>query len=148
MKIYRELALLALAAVTIVAVSMPARAGQIEGKLVVAGGQPEPDRQVHFENQVSRDIFVFQTGRDGSFSIYLPPGVYDLRQDWGRIIAKNILIGVNDEALQLGSLIDPQSNWLIDFIEYEGLGEAVVRGPAPSTTLLPDSSQPKRIYDY
>ena len=68
----------------------PATSVVVSGKLLTYEGQPAANQPIHFENLVSGDLFLAQTGQDGSFSFPLPPGEYDLRVEQGPIVVNFI----------------------------------------------------------
>jgi hypothetical protein len=108
----------------------PATPVVISGKLVTAEGQPAADREIHFENTVSSDVFLTHTGKDGSFSFALPPATYNLREEQGPIVARNVQAW-GDE-VNLGTVSEP-SGWQ-RILQYEGIAPALVHSPAPITS--------------
>src|SRR5690348_16951730 len=91
-----------LAAASAILLALPiarAEAGTVSGRLFARGGKPLADRQVHFENRISGDIYLARTGDDGSFAADLPPGVYDLRAERGLIVKSHLVVGVSDVGL-------------------------------------------------
>jgi len=109
----------------------PAAPVLVSGKLLTYQGQPAGNRQIHLENTVSGDSFLTQTGNDGSFSIALPPAGYNLREEHGPIVARNIPHWVDD--VNLGSVSEP-GTWWQRLLESEGVAPAVVHSPAPITS--------------
>jgi hypothetical protein len=108
----------------------PATPVVISGKLLTAEGQPAADRAIHFENTVSADAFLAQTGKDGSFSFALPPAAYNLREEQGPIVVRNIQAW-NGE-VNLGTVSEP-TGWQ-RILEGEGVAPALIHSPAPITS--------------
>jgi len=103
----------------------------LTGTLVTYHGQPSPDHQLHFENQITKDIFLLHTKPDGSFSIFLPPGIYDARLERGAKLGKPIKI--TDHPVDVGRLEIPAPLYIPRLFQLQGFGEAIVTTPAPST---------------
>jgi len=94
-------------------------------------GSAAAKRQLHYEDRVTGDIFVAPTKSDGSFTADLPPGLYDLRAERGVILAGKIRVGSDD--LDIGHVVEPAPLDVRRPFEHEGVGEALVESPAPST---------------
>jgi hypothetical protein len=111
-----------------------ASAANVSGALITPQGQPAPSRDLHFENRITRDIYLCPTHQDGSFRQNLPPGQYDLRAERGAIVASSIR--VTDADLSLGKLTEPSpySPWRI--LELEDIAPSLLTSPAPSTAYL------------
>lgn len=123
----------ALASVTI-AGSRNAGAAIVSGTMSYQDGKAAAKRQLHYENRVTGDIYVAPTNPDGSFSADLPPGLYDLRAERGVILAYKIRVDNAD--LNVGHVVEPAP---LDYhrpFQHEGVGEAIVENPAPSTANL------------
>ncbi len=108
-----------------------ARAATVSGSFVYQDGKPAAQRQLHFENRVSGDMYIAPTGADGKYQVELPPGVYDLRAERGLVLKSDIV--VNTQNLDLGTaraptLFDPRRPF-----EREGVGEDIVKSDAPAT---------------
>src|SRR5579871_1428757 len=114
----------------VVGTMLPASPVVIDGKLLTYQGQPAADRQIHFENIVSGDAFLTRTGKDGGFNIALPPAVYNLREEHGPIIVRDIQ-ALSGE-LNLGTVSEP-GGWQ-RWLEGEGLAPALIHSPAPITS--------------
>ena len=102
----------------------------ISGKLLTYQGQPAADRQIHLENTVTADAYLTATGKDGSFSIAVPPAAYNLREKHGPIVAGNIQAWSG--AINLGTMSEPGA--LQQFLQSEGIAPALVHSPAPITS--------------
>ncbi len=109
---------------------LPATPVEISGKLLTYEGQPAADRQVHFENTVSGDTYLTRTGKDGSFSIALPPASYNLREEHGPIVAGNVQAWSG--AVNLGTVSEPGT--LEHLLQGEGVAPALIHSPAPITS--------------
>jgi hypothetical protein len=112
-----------------------ARAAKVSGTLLNAGGGPQPGEQIHFENQVSHDIFLIETGPGGGFSIDLPPGIYNLRTDRGGVVASAITVDQGEVAL--GTVEEPGPLSWLWFFRRQGVIRGLVGTPAPSTANIP-----------
>ena len=86
---------------------MEVRMPVARGKLLTHQGQPAAGRQIHFENRVSGDVFLTKARGDGSFSLALAPGAYDLRDEDGPIIVR--YIDVRDQDINLGTVSEPRA---------------------------------------
>lgn len=102
----------------------------ISGKLLTYEGQPAADRQIHFENAVSGDAYLTSTGKDGSFSITLPPASYNLREEHGPIVAADIQ--AFGDAISLGTVSEPGQ--IEHLLQGEGVAPALIHSPAPITS--------------
>ena len=118
-----------------ISATVSVRAAVVGGALTTRDGNPAPDRQIHFENRVTADIFLVRTGSDGRFSADLPRGHYDLREERGPIIRAAIAVGASEQ--DLGKVAEPDRGFWCNLFEMEVLGPAIVRTPAPSTANLP-----------
>jgi len=117
----------------ILAVAGSALAGPhkgVVGKLLTNEGEPAADRQVHFENTVSGDAYLTRTGADGSFSIALPPAAYNLREEHGPVVVRDIQAWNN--TVSLGTVSEP-GGWE-HFLQGEGVAPALIHSPAPTTS--------------
>jgi hypothetical protein len=109
----------------------PGLKANVTGMLVTLRGEPSPNHQIHFENLVSKDIFLLHTKPDGSFSIYLPPGTYYARLERGAKLGNPITIA--DNPVDIGRLVIPAPLYIPRLFQMQGFGEAIVTTPAPST---------------
>jgi hypothetical protein len=103
----------------------------VTGTLVTYSGEPSPNHQIHFENQITKDIFLLHTKPDGSFSIFLPPGTYDARLEHGAKLGKPITLA--NDPIDVGRLVIPAPLYIPRLFQLQGFGEAIVTTPAPST---------------
>ena len=137
--------LLAIAALT--GIPSPARAGTVSGILVQYEGAPDPSRDLHFENVITRDIYMAPTHQDGSFSQQLPPGIYRLRTEVGAILANDI--GVADADVPLGRVSELAPLAPARMFQLQTIAPTIIKSPAPSTaftytedtTVLPPTAQ-------
>ena len=125
---------LALAAGMIVALATAARATVVSGSFANFNGSPAADRQLHFENRISHDMFIVATGSDGGFSVDLPSGVYDLRAERGAVLKSHIVVGT--ESLDVGRATDLAPFDIRRPFEHEGVGPVYESSPAPATANL------------
>jgi hypothetical protein len=138
-------AALAIAALT----GMPSRAhaATVSGILTQYEGAPEPSRDLHFENVITRDIYMAPTHQDGSFSQQLPPGTYRLRTEVGAILASDIKVADADVPLGRVSELAPLAPARL--FQLQNIAPTILKSPAPSTaftytedtTVLPPSAQ-------
>jgi hypothetical protein len=111
----------------------------VSGALIGADGKPQADRQVHFENRVTHDIFLAQTGADGSFSLDLPPGVYQLRSEYGAAILPRI--EVQDADIALGRVKESSAFNPSRLFTRQGVVRGVLTTPAPATANIPATEE-------
>ncbi|HEY6394179.1 MAG TPA: carboxypeptidase-like regulatory domain-containing protein [Candidatus Binataceae bacterium] len=109
----------------------PASAAVVTGRFSYREGPPAANRQIHFENRVSGDMFMAPTNADGGFSVDLPPGTYDLRAERGVVLKADIKVGKED--MNVGQVLEPAPLDVRRPFEREGLGQALVTSPAPAT---------------
>jgi len=131
----RRFIALIVAVLAISGVAATAQATVVSGILVAPDGRPISDRQVHFENRITRVLYLMRTDSDGKFAADLPPGTYDLRRAKGPIIRAGIKVeNVNDD---LGKVAESSVDFWSSLFELEALAERIVNSPAPSTANLP-----------
>lgn len=109
-----------------------AHSAVVNGTFVYRDGAPASQRQLHFENRISHDMFIAPTSNDGAFSVDLPPGEYDLRAERGVILKSGIVVN-DDHPVNVGQSVEPA---LLDPrrpFEHEGVGEDLVESEAPAT---------------
>jgi hypothetical protein len=123
--------------VLIAALLLPvsASATKVSGVLLGPNGKPLAARQLHFEERVTGDIFLARTAPDGSFSVDLPPGAYDLRTESGAMVVSGV--SVDDTELSLGQVREPSAFSLLRLFHLEGIVRGTVGSPAPSTSNIP-----------
>ncbi len=109
---------------------LPATSVVISGKVLTYQGQPAANRQIHLENTVTGDAYLTSTGKDGSFSIALPPAAYNLREEHGPIVADDIQAW--GDAVNLGTVSEPGA--LQRLLQREGVAPAQIHSPAPITS--------------
>jgi hypothetical protein len=144
----RSAALAAALAITALT-GMPSRAhaATVSGILVQYEGAPDPNRDLHFENVITHDIYMAPTHQDGSFSQQLPPGTYRLRTEVGAILASDI--GVADADVPLGRVSELAPLAPARLFQFQNIASTILKSPAPSTaftytedtTVLPPSAQ-------
>lgn len=121
-----------------------AHAAMVSGVYAGAHDAPLADRQLHFDNLISGDIFLARTASDGSFSAELPPGNYDLRAEHGLVIKSQII--VSDGAISLGrvSAGTKLKHMTLGVFEGQGLAPALVGTAAPATAHVAESADGSR----
>jgi hypothetical protein len=115
----------------VVAGTRMAGAANVSGMMSYRDGRPAERRQLHYENEVTSDIFVAPTKPDGSFTADLPPGFYDLRAERGLVLIGRIRVDNND--INVGHVIEPAPLDVRRPFEREGVAETEVESPAPAT---------------
>jgi hypothetical protein len=111
-----------------------AAAARVSGTLVGYRGQPEPSRDLHFENCISHDSYLAPTHTDATFAQNLPPGCYNLRAERGAILRLGII--VNDTDLALGPISDLAPFAPARLFDLEALFPTLLTSPAPSTAYI------------
>ena len=114
--------------------SNAALAARVSGTLVGYQGQPEPSRDLHFENCASHDSYLAPTHTDATFAQQLPPGCYNLRAERGAILRRGII--VQDHDLTLGAISDLAPLAPARLFDLEGLFPTLLTSPAPSTAYI------------
>lgn len=141
----RILGAIAVAALALIAVAVPAGAGVVSGTFTYDNGTPARRRQLHFENRATGDMYIAPTDPSGAFSTDLPPGLYDLRAERGVILKGNI--GVGESNLDVGKVVEPAPLDVRRPFQHQGIAEAIVDTPAPSTANL-QSGRPFEAMKY
>jgi hypothetical protein len=134
-----------------------ARAARVHGVLTgYESSTPLASRDLHFQNNITGDVYLTPTHADGSFRASLPPGNYSLCTETGAILVRSIL--VEHAVLDLGQVSElapyaPQRLW-----QFERIARWIITSPAPSTayiatgetTPIPSSAQavPKPIINW
>ncbi|HVN63880.1 MAG TPA: hypothetical protein VMT58_04540 [Candidatus Binataceae bacterium] len=108
-----------------------AAAAVVSGSMVYRDGSPALNRQLHFENQVSHDMYVAPTEDGGKFQADLPPGDYDLRAERGAVIKDQIAVG--DSSRDVGEVMEPARFDPRRLFELEGVAGTILEFAAPST---------------
>jgi hypothetical protein len=104
----------------------------VSGNFVYLDGRAADNRQLHFQNRASGDMFVAPTDSHGDFAAYLPPGLYDLRAERGVILKPKILVIGNDD-FNIGRVVELAPLDVRRPFERQGVAEAIVQSPAPAT---------------
>jgi hypothetical protein len=123
--------LLCAIAIAVPGLTAGAHAAVVSGRFVYRNGAPAVDRQLHFENVISQDMFIAPTDSDGKYSLDLPPGVYDLRAERGVILQKNVVVGTNE--VSVPQAVEPAPLDVRRPFEHEGIADTIISSPAPAT---------------
>lgn len=134
-----------------------ALAAHVSGKLTgYETSTPEANRELHFQNAITHDVYLSPTDSGGSFAAELPPGVYDLRAERGVILKDSIMVGEDDVSLGIVSEAAPYAPARL--FELQAMAPSILTSPGPSTayimtvdTTVPSSSAtliPKREIDW
>ena len=105
---------------------------RVSGNFVYVGGAPAENRQLHFQNRASSDLFVAPTDSKGVFSAYLPPGLYDLRAERGVVLKSKILVVGNDD-FSIGTVVEPAPLDVRKPFERQSVVPPIVQSAAPAT---------------
>ncbi|HKV54209.1 MAG TPA: hypothetical protein VJN94_06150 [Candidatus Binataceae bacterium] len=115
----------------------PALAARVSGVLTgYETSTPLVSRDLHFENNVTGDVFLSPTHNDGSFAASLPPGDYSLRSETGAILVRSIPVERGRDQIGLGTVSElapyaPQRLW-----QYQAIATSLLTSPAPSTAFI------------
>ncbi len=104
---------------------------RVSGSFAYRNGAPADNRQLHFQNRASNDMFVAATDNEGAFSAYLPPGIYDLRAERGVILKRKIIVGKSD--INVGRVVELPPLDLHRPFQRQSIAESIVESPAPAT---------------
>jgi hypothetical protein len=130
----RSACAIAVAALALIAAAVPAGAATVSGSFTYDNGSPAKRRQLHFENRATGDMYIAPTDPSGAFAADLPPGLYDLRAERGVVLKAKIEVGESD--LNVGKVVEPAPLDVRRPFEHQGIAEAIVDTPAPSTANL------------
>jgi hypothetical protein len=114
-------------------------AAAVRGIVMKGNGVPAANEQVHLENRVTGNLYLADTGKDGSFSIDVPPGWYDLRERSGAVIKSGIRVNLNP--LDIGSVVLPRRTSFWRLFQRERLAPVLVESPAPTTVNVSGGSR-------
>ena len=114
----------------------------VSGVYTSSGGAALADRQLHFENRVSGDIYLARTGADGSFASDLPPGIYDLRAERGLVVKSGVVIDGTAVEMNIGRIREGAPLDVRRPFEREGVGPSIVDTGAPATAHLDNAPAP------
>ena len=114
-----------------------AEATMVGGVFTDPGGKPIVDRQLHFENHITRDLYLARTGSDGSFSADLPAGTYDLRDERGGLVQAHIRVNDGIDS-NLGPVHEKRSTIFGRLFNREGVAPVNVDTEAPATAHVPE----------
>jgi hypothetical protein len=124
-------------AVAVFAPVTRANAGMVSGVFTDQHGKPLANRQLHFENRVTEDLYLARTASDGSFWADLPAGVYALRNERGRLVEPRIRIKEGYDA-RLSPVHERLSTFLERPFNVEGVAPYVIETEAPATAHVPE----------
>jgi hypothetical protein len=112
-----------------------AHAARVSGVLNGYGNStPQQSRDLHFENQVTRDSYLAPTHGDGSFAVELPPGMYELRSERGAVLKRSISVGQVD--LSLGQVNELAPYAPTRWFHLQDVAHSILTSPAPSTAYI------------
>lgn len=130
---HKLLAIGFLAAAGAIAIAARCPAATVSGTLVNQKGQPLAGRELHLQEEVSGASILTETGAGGSFSVDVPPGRYDLRDQDGPILRSGVLVG-RQSKINAGKVQEASFPWTI--LQAEIVAPAVVRSPAAITAYV------------
>ncbi|HUO05905.1 MAG TPA: hypothetical protein VMU16_11980 [Candidatus Binataceae bacterium] len=128
------IAAVSIAAAGLAMVAGLAGAAVISGSMVYRDGKPADRRQLHFENQVTEDMYVAPTKSDGAFEADLPPGLYDLRAERGAILKGDIQVRAADQ--NVGQVVEPLMLDPRRAFQHEGIADTILDFAAPATASM------------
>ena len=112
-----------------------AYAARVSGVLVgYEKSTPEKSRDLHFENQITHDIYLSPSHADGSFAADIPPGTYDLRAERGAILVHSISVGSTD--VKLGNVNELAAYAPRRLFDLQSVAVPILTSPAPSTAYI------------
>jgi hypothetical protein len=111
-----------------------AHAMRVGGTLVNSAGAPIASRDLHFQDNVTQDIYLSPTHQDGSFAASLPPGNYRLRNETGAILIHYIYVSKYD--VNIGNVKEGTRTWVKDLFERQAIFPTLLTSPAPSTAYV------------
>ncbi len=103
-----------------------------------AGG-PLAGHELHFQERISGNIYTLRTEPNGAFLTMLPQGCYDLRGMNGAVIASAVTVG--QSPVNLGQVNSPGPYDVWRLLEWQEIGEAIVKSPAPATAYIPNAGE-------
>ena len=126
----------AIAAIVLLMAAAPAAlAMRVGGTLLNSTtSAPIASRDLHFQDNVTQDIYLSPTHQDGSFAAQLPPGSYQLRNETGAILIHYIYVGKYD--VNIGQVKEGASTWVQDVFERQAIFPTLLTSPAPSTAYV------------
>jgi len=80
-----------------------------------------------------------RTETNGAFSTMLPEGVFDLRGMHGAIIVRSVTVGQGP--VNLGQVHSPGPYEFWRLVEWQEIGPAIVKSPAPATAYIPAAGE-------
>jgi hypothetical protein len=95
--------------------------------------------ELHFQNRISGNIYTVRTQTNGAFSTMLPEGVFDLRGMHGAIIVRSVTVG--QSPVNLGQVHSPGPYDFWRLVEWQEIGPAIVKSPAPATAYIPAAGE-------
>jgi hypothetical protein len=112
-----------------------AQAARVSGVLTgYESSNPLASRDLHFQNNITGDIYLSPTHSDGSFAVVVPPGAYSLRTETGAVLIKNVEVGQADLVLggvsELAPLAPPRL-W-----QSQAIAPTLLASPPPSTAYV------------
>jgi hypothetical protein len=94
----------------------------------------QPSRDLHFQNEITGDVYLTPTHTDGGFSATLPPGIYSLRTESGAILKRNIR--VESDPVSLGQVSELAPYAFARMFERQWIAPSILTSPAPSTAYV------------
>jgi len=103
----------------------------VRGNIASADGQPAAHYQINLENKVTGVLYLVETASDGSFSLDVPPGNYNLRERDGTVLKSGITVKL--DPVDIGTAYIPTRNSFWRFFQRIRVAPAIVNSPAPVT---------------
>ncbi len=118
-----------------IAATIPSPSTPVSGVLTDPHGQPLANMEIHFQGRVDPDIFTVRTGAGGAFATVLPPGIYDLRDEHGAIIAADVAVGRG--ATSIGRVEAPAPLAPTRLFDRQAVSPVIVKTRAPAGAYVP-----------
>lgn len=127
--------ILAAAALSLILTPAIARAARVSGTLTgYENSTPLASRDLHFQNEISGDVYLTPTHADGGFATSLPPGIYSLRTESGAVLKSDIRVGSRPVSVGVVSELAPLAPARL--FDYQAIAPSILTSPAPSTAYI------------
>jgi hypothetical protein len=127
--------MLGAAALSLIVAPAMARAARVSGTLTgYESSTPLASRDLHFQNEITGDVFLTPTHADGGFAASLPPGIYSLRTETGAVLKHNIRVGSRPVSVGAVSELAPLAPARL--FDYQSIAPSILTSAAPSTAYI------------
>ena len=112
-----------------------AYAARVSGTLTgYESSTPLPSRDLHFQNEITGDVYLTPTHADGGFAGTLPPGIYSLRTETGAMLKSDIRVDARPVSVGVVSELAPLAPGRL--FHYQSIAPSILTSPAPSTAFM------------